>query len=762
MSCVSSVQFKVLVNGEASDSFRPKCGIRQGDPLSPYLFVLCMEKLSHIIQLKITEGLWKPVKISRGGPAISHLFFADDLILFGQASVKQAQVMKDCIDLFCDVSGQQVSFPKSRVLCSNNVSNGFAKTLAEICGSPVTKDLGKYLGVPLIHGRITKDTYKDILDRIQSRLSMWKSSTLSFAGRCTLIKAVSSAIPIYAMQSSKLPNEMCLKIDMLNRNFLWGHSAEDKKIHLIKWDTVCYPKHQGGLGIKKSKKMNQALLAKAGWRLMQNKEGLWGNLLKHKYLRGDSWLELDKHKDNASSSIWRSIKFGSKVLLGGLKWRVGNGDRIAFWCDVWVPDFGKLQDHAIIPLSSYHFSEKVSDYLYEEEWNVQKLCVVLPWQIIHRILSTHAGSSHSGEDRVIWGLSNNGQFSVKSAYESIVANEEVSIWKWDFLWKLKLPPRVQFFLWAVLHGKILTNEHRVSRGLTMDMTCSICNEGCENLVHVFKGCSAAVTIWEDICMGVTSTEAFNLDWSDWLHQNLKCSSKIMGSVPSYLLFAITLWFLWKWRCKAVFEPSFKYPGGAGKIISNYVEGWFKANGAAADKRDMRTCFIAWSPPDLDWVKLNVDGSLNPESGMISAGGIVRNHLKNWIGGFALNRGTGSILEAELWGIFEGLQFLWKAGFKKVVVESDSQIAVGLLTNSTHACHPLFSIIQSCKGLMSNKWCCIIRHVYREGNRVADGIAKLGHSLGLGITFFSDPPPQIFDYLEDDYTGLATARLVSSS
>ncbi|KAK3221017.1 hypothetical protein Dsin_014987 [Dipteronia sinensis] len=94
--------------------------------------------------------------------------------------------------------------------------------------------MGKYFGVPLIHGRITKDTYKEILEKAKSRLATWKSSTLSFAGGCTLIKAVFSAIPIYAMQSIKHPTETCSKLDKINRNFLWGHTEESKKMHLVK------------------------------------------------------------------------------------------------------------------------------------------------------------------------------------------------------------------------------------------------------------------------------------------------------------------------------------------------------------------------------------------------------------------------------------------------------------------------------------------------------------------------------------------------
>lgn len=218
--CLSTVSYRALVNRETTGSFISCCGLKQGDPLSPYLFVLAMEKFSQIIKVAVDNRNWKEVKASRGGASSSHIFFANDLVLFKEASKSQAFVMRKFLELFCSMSGQQVNYQKSCVYVSPNVTKEVAKELANFCGSPITDCRGKYLGVPVIHHRVSKRTYANLVDKICKRLAAWKSSTLNMASRLTLIKPVTSALPLYTMQTAKLPTSMCDKLDRINRNFL--------------------------------------------------------------------------------------------------------------------------------------------------------------------------------------------------------------------------------------------------------------------------------------------------------------------------------------------------------------------------------------------------------------------------------------------------------------------------------------------------------------------------------------------------------------
>lgn len=160
MFCISSSTLQVLWNGEALPEFAPSRGLRQGDPLSPYLF------------------------------------FADDLMLFSEASKDQAREI---------------------LMVLQDFSN---------------------LGIPIRHGKINRNHYNFILDKMKTKLASWKASSLSFAGRKVLVQSVMATIPVYAMQTQKLPEHICTEIDRISRDFLWGSSNDKKKPHLLKWATL--------------------------------------------------------------------------------------------------------------------------------------------------------------------------------------------------------------------------------------------------------------------------------------------------------------------------------------------------------------------------------------------------------------------------------------------------------------------------------------------------------------------------------------------
>lgn len=238
MCCVSTSTMRVQWQNTTSDSFKPTRGVRQGDPLSPYLFVLCMERLGQLIHHEVAAGRWKPLPLSKRGPNLSHLFFADDLVLFGQASDMQMEEMKRIMSYFCGVSGHKISLSKSKMFVSKNVHASRAIRYSHMVGIGLTPDLGKYLGVPILHGRMVKRNFNPLIVRVRGKLASWKGKFLNMAGRTVLIKSVLSSIPYYQMQTLLIPKGILKELEKISRDFLWNQSAEDRKMHMLGWDII--------------------------------------------------------------------------------------------------------------------------------------------------------------------------------------------------------------------------------------------------------------------------------------------------------------------------------------------------------------------------------------------------------------------------------------------------------------------------------------------------------------------------------------------
>lgn len=150
MSCVTTVTTRVLINGEPSPPITPSRGIRQGDPLSPYLFILTMEMLSCRISNAVANNLWKPLTINHKTPPTSHLFFADDIIITSKLTTASCHCVIDQLNHFMNASGQKINFSKSKGFFQKNcqpLDKHFVLTSFNIPGG---HKFGKYLGFPLI------------------------------------------------------------------------------------------------------------------------------------------------------------------------------------------------------------------------------------------------------------------------------------------------------------------------------------------------------------------------------------------------------------------------------------------------------------------------------------------------------------------------------------------------------------------------------------------------------------------------------------
>lgn len=302
LNCIKSTSLSVIWNGERLASFIPERGLRQGDPLSPYLFVLCMEILSHKIKHVVALKSWKQCQLARGGPPLTHLFFADDLLLFWTASSHQATVIKGIMNI-----------PKSKLWLTPNIPLGLGRPLLRHFGVPITRDLGVYLGVPLYPGRPKSLHFQYVLDKVQHRLSGWQKRLLSRAARLVLNKAVTTAIPTYVMQSGRLPQRILDTLERLNRQFFWGDKDHHRGIHPIAWSVVCHPKGHGGLGLRPLADMNIVSLAKLAWRFLKLPDTLWCRLLIHKY--GTVDLLQQPTAVIGCSSVWRGIELGFRYRM---------------------------------------------------------------------------------------------------------------------------------------------------------------------------------------------------------------------------------------------------------------------------------------------------------------------------------------------------------------------------------------------------------------------------------------------------------------
>ncbi|GJY23686.1 uncharacterized protein Tco_0397344 [Tanacetum coccineum] len=313
MKCVSTASFSINVNGVLHAYFKGKRGLRQGDPMSPYLFTLVMEVLTLMLKRNVTQdGMFQfHPKCER--QEIINVCFADDLFLFAYANADFVQVICDALEEFKNCSGLVPSLPKSTVFFSNVLNCKF------------------------------------LVERVKIKIEDWKNKSLSFAGRVQLISSVLSSMQVYWSSIFILPKAIIKEIESLTRGFLWCQGEMKRGKAKVKWDIVCLPKEEGGLGIKRLKTWNIALMTTHIWSILSNRQSLWVKWINSYRLKDRNFWDIPVKFD--SSYGWRKILQIRNVMRPFFFHVVGKGDRTSAWFDKWL-DEDPLD--AIIPRRDMH------------------------------------------------------------------------------------------------------------------------------------------------------------------------------------------------------------------------------------------------------------------------------------------------------------------------------------------------------------------------------------------------------------------------
>ena len=216
-----------------------------------------------------------------------------------------------------------------------------------------------YLGMPIGVKPSSWVVWEPLISKFKAKLSKWNHKNLSMGDKVTLIKSVLNALPIYLLSFFKIPQRIVDKLLSLQRNFMWGGNQDHKKIPSVKWDVICLPKNDGGLGIKDLSKFNATLRGTWIWDLSFNQHQLWVTVLNSKY---GGWSDLQNGRDKGWHSQWwkdlRKLNQQSdfNIIHQNMAWKVGCGDKINLCKDNWLGEDCSLQQkyHQLFFISRQH------------------------------------------------------------------------------------------------------------------------------------------------------------------------------------------------------------------------------------------------------------------------------------------------------------------------------------------------------------------------------------------------------------------------
>ena len=758
--CVETVDYSVLVNSKMVGPIIPGRGLRQGDPLSPYLFIICAEGLSSLIRDAEHRGVISGTSVCGEAPPVTHLLFADDCFLFFKACANQAQVMKDILTAYEVASGQAISLPKSEIYYSRNVPDTLRHSITHIMGVQAVLGTGKYLGLPSMIGRDRTSVFAYIKDRVWQKINSWSSKCLSKAGKEIMIKSVLQAIPSYVMSIFLLPKSIISAIEKLMNSFWWGHSGSSNRgIHWMSWDKLSVHKNAGGMGFKDLKTFNLAMLGKQGWKFMSEPDSLVSRIFKARYFPHSDYLSASL--GNNPSYVWRSILEARFIVRGGARWCIGSGALIPILNEPWLSGGHRLANDIVGANLVQGYAVKELMYPSMKEWNREVISHIFSPEVANSIVSTPL-LEQVETDKLVWKAEKNGIYSVKSAYRLCVDDlVDISHLKrpgfWSGIWRLKVPPKVKNLLWRMCRGCLPTRVRLQDKGVTCPVDCVMCDGPLEDLEHVCFLCPFSVQVWQRTGL-----------WHDIQHA-MNSSSSASDTIFAILQklsdehsqrFAAVLWSIWKHRNLKLWQDASETGAQVLDRAIHMIEDWREANlsfspfvrTGASNTSVASTSHQApppgilppyWKRPSRGRLKCNVDASFSDSLNKTGIGICLRDDE----GTFVLAK-TVSISPrcpvplGEALGLFHAIRWLSDMKFDNVDFALDSQLTTTAFNHHREDVTEFGQVISACKRLFTSSFTnSQVEFNKRQANVVAHTLARVA-TLSASSTIHIDVPPCI--------------------
>lgn len=409
------------------------------------------------------------------------------------------------------------------------------------------------------------------------------------------------------------------------------------------------------------------------------------------------WAIICKHKfkiKSNSSILVKCLKRGRDVFGMGVKHIIHSGLQTSLWHDNWLVH-GPLRNLISGPLLPHETSFTVADVLTAAgSWKWDCFSFVFTETIYHAFISSPRNPFNNSHDVINWGPSNNGIFSVKSAYNMLMNLKKHHTKNLKWVWKLKWHPRHKFFILLICHNSLPTNLTLSNRGIALYPFCVLCGENDESVDHLFRTCPISLLIW-NMC-GSSPILHFS-DFYSQLKSSASCQDPSFLNIPFGTVFIYCIWSIWLARNKKIFENAPIYHLAiADMALKRAAEFYHLGIDHSHTSSAQNPISVSWNPPDEGWFKINVDGACDPHSNNMVAEGLIRNHEGIWVLGFNQFLGVGNCLLTEAWGALLGIKTAYDLGFSKIWLESDCLTFVNLLASDVdNHLHHLAPIINSC-------------------------------------------------------------------